>query len=97
MSATNSVFAVLEKTYQEGKLVSRPLSPSDDLIELSSYYPNNNLRFSYTIKNGRLHGYGRRWYENGQLEREDPFHKSILHGSQRLWYTHGANGSLPDG
>lgn len=90
MSVTNRVYAILEKTHQEGKLVSRPLTPSGDLIELSSSYPNSRPRFSYTLKNGRLHGVGRMWYENGQPEREDPFHKSILHGRQRSWYAHGA-------
>jgi len=59
------------------------------LIELSSYFPNNKLRFCYTLKNGRLHGCGRSWYDNGQLEREEWFHKSILHGIQRLWYAQG--------
>ena len=42
-----------------------------------------------TVKRGRLHGMARSCYDNGQIKREDPFHKGRLHGPQRTWYADG--------
>src|SRR6185295_5996038 len=89
MSATKRIQLMVASSFRQGDLVSKVLDAGQELLELSSYYPNNHPRFCYTLKNGRLHGVGRTWYENGQLEREEPLHKSVLHGRERLWYPHG--------
>ncbi len=42
-----------------------------------------------TVQTGRLHGRLQLWYENGQLQTEELYHKGRLHGIQRAWYPSG--------
>ncbi|HLF18789.1 MAG TPA: toxin-antitoxin system YwqK family antitoxin [Candidatus Omnitrophota bacterium] len=89
MLAINKVYALLEETHRKGQLFIQ-ISPFDPSLVINiGLHPNAREKFRYTIKNGRLHGLGRLWYDTGQLEREDPFHKGVLHGAQRSWYRNG--------
>lgn len=89
MSRTDAVYALLKETHRKGQLECYPSQSDPDLQICRKHFFNGRLQFRFTLKEGRLHGPGRMWYECGQLLREDPFYKGILHGRQSQWYDSG--------
>jgi len=53
------------------------------------YYPNKQLSEEFQYKNGKLHGLGRNWYENGQKMALLTFVNGLKNGSITLWYENG--------
>lgn len=56
----------------------------------SDYYPNGQLSWQATIKNGKPFGLVRHWHENGVLKRES-FHddEGLKHGVVKTWNKEG--------
>ncbi|MGL5125206.1 MAG: toxin-antitoxin system YwqK family antitoxin, partial [Fusobacteriaceae bacterium] len=54
-----------------------------------SKYPNGQLAFEITYKNGQLHGLYKKYYENGQLEAEVNLKNGQQDGIKKTYYENG--------
>jgi len=89
MSAIDQAHQLIKEYNKYGKLCTQ-ISPFDpEVIMNTAFYSNGSSRFRFTIKDGRLHGPGKIYFENTQLMEEIPFHKGVLHGVSRSWYEDG--------
>lgn len=57
--------------------------------ETLGYYESGKLRFQYPTLNGKLHGIGRIWDEDGRLLSEETYKQGVLNGLKREWYLSG--------
>lgn len=73
------------------------LYPSGESIAfdgaLVEYFPGKIMRISIEIHEGQPHGVSRGWHENGQLEVEEHFVRSVSHGPRTRWFASGAKKS----
>jgi hypothetical protein len=89
MSAIDEAYKLINEHSTAGRLFTE-VSPFDgDLIINTAFFENGNVRFRFTIKDGRLHGPGKLYYDNGMPMEEMPFYKGLLHGAGRSWYENG--------
>jgi len=56
------------------------------------YWLSDQIHFLCTLKNNKLHGVQRRWYENGKLAYECYLKDGKEHGIERYWYLNGQLG-----
>ena len=89
MLAIKKVHVLLEEAHRNGRLCTHVSEFDPTLIVNTGFDADGRKRFCYTIRNGRLHGVGRLWFEDGQPESENTFHKGVFHGPQRSWYRNG--------
>ncbi len=54
-----------------------------------SYYPNGQLWWEGSFKDGKLHGKNRHWHENGRLSRETSFEEGLENGNGKQWNKEG--------
>lgn len=84
--------AELEK--REGRLYLRGESRPYSGLLVEDYVGEGAGRKSeLEIRDGRIHGRGRGWHENGQLEVEEHFVDGVSHGTRTRWYANGSRRS----
>jgi len=86
MSAIDQAHQLIKEQNALGRLVSQTSPFDQNLIINTSFYKNGNIHFRFTVKDGRLHGIGKIYYDHMQLKEEIPFHKGVIHGASRGWY-----------
>jgi len=89
MSAIELVHKLILEQNARGRLFTQVSSFDPELIVNTAFHENGNVKFRFTVKDGRLHGPGRIYDEQAQLREEIPFYKGILHGADRGWYDNG--------
>jgi antitoxin component YwqK of YwqJK toxin-antitoxin module len=52
-------------------------------------YANDKTKAEYPMRNGRMHGVVKEWWENGQLCTETHFENGKRHGLNRYWTKDG--------
>ncbi len=89
MYKTKYIYTLLQESKRKGLLHSYKNETNASLIINEAFFNDGSRRFQYSLLNGKLHGVGRLWHENGQLLEEEPWYKGIYHGRYRKWYDSG--------
>ena len=61
----------------------------DDIRAEKEYYPNGNIKWEATYKNGKENGIVKKYYENGNLRREYRMINGKVNGPEKGFYSSG--------
>ena len=68
-------------------LVTILIIPSIASAEVrKEYYPSGELKYEWSVKNGKLEGIGKEYYENGKLESETNYKNGEWEGVSKDYF-----------
>ena len=85
----SQVESLTEHCWLDGKLKYHYLNKEGSEAEAVEHYDNGKIKFRYLVHYGQMHGSGKIWYEDGNLQCEEEYINGKLHGLKRAWHPNG--------